>query len=201
MFIIPLLFFNDEAYAKTCDGEEITRLKKLANNVQITYEYLSDSDIVDNYSIQISGLTDEIYVVNMTEDSYHEWHVNDMIDGNIFFESTEETLDFNVYSVNCITDSLRKISIKIPRFNYYSLEEKCDKVKELDLDICDAWYQGELDDFTFHETIDKYITEDKNGNIIDFFSKYRFVFIVATFVLVIIIILLIHIYRKRSVLE
>ncbi len=200
--LIWFLLGMDVVMAENCDSVDLSRLKSLANNVSISYEYLSDSDIINNYRIYLSEIADEIFVVNLTDDTYHEWHAKDLTDGIVSFDSDLETLKFDIYSSNCIgSGSLRNISIELPRFNYYSLEDKCQEVKELNLDICDEWYQGKLDDFTFHEKIDKYITDNTKPTFFDFVIKYKFFILIFGVCLVLAVILLIIRYRKRSVLE
>lgn len=202
LLLVTFLFLNiDNAKADSCDNANLTRLKVIANHVDISYEYLKNSEYIDNYSISISGLTDEIFVVNITDDTYHEWHAEDVNSGTATFESTEEELTFMVYATNCSNNYLRKITIKLPRYNYYSQEEKCKQVDDLNLDICDEWYQGELDDFTFHETIDKYIEDNKEEGLFNILSNYKYLLITAGIVVTISIVIFIILHRKRSVLE
>ena len=70
LFVITLLLMGiSNVNAEPCDAYDIKRLKEIAEGVEITYELLPPVEEMysitkDNYRINITGLTDELVVVN-----------------------------------------------------------------------------------------------------------------------------------------
>ena len=106
MFLMFMSILNVSAQA--CDAYDIKRLKEIAEGVEITYELQEPiqqeyGSIKDAYKISISGLTNELFVINKTdqENYYMNTNFNDVIlfGGKKLME---------IYSVDC-SYSLKKI--------------------------------------------------------------------------------------------
>lgn len=189
--------FGMVVQASSCDSQDIARLKAIAKNVEVQYEFLSDSDLANHYQVSVSGLADELLLM---DERYNKYTVADLKDGEFIFDTTASEVVLKVFSLNCETANvLRTISIELPRFNYYSLTDECKKLKDKNLNICDEWYQGEIDESVFFETVSNYLDED-NG-LKQILDKYYYFIIAGALLLVVVLIIFIIVHKRRSVLE
>ena len=206
VIFISFTIFSMRVDAVICDNEDVARLKELASHVYADYEYI-DSDsgdesegdikVFDTYSVSVFGLTQELYVLINNEKYYFDSVEAGVLD--LVFPSG--TIDFSVYSTRCDGVEFHNFSVTLPKFNTYSLREECKQLKDLDLEVCDEWYQGSLNDITFNAIVDKYLSEEENkSSISEFFQNY-YLFMIGVILLVVIIIIAFFRHRKRSVLE
>ena len=197
--------------ADVCDKEHISQLKGLAEQIDVSYEYMdysgeySDVDEVDGgfpvntYSISLNLMSDELYVSNDLRDYYF----TDSKDGVINFYGNAGKLDLKIRSSRCAGYVVRNISLDLPKFNVYSIRSECKKLSEYDLDVCRPWYKGTINDKIFYDTVNKYLKEEKPNFLdvtVDFLKKY-YLIIGGAIITLILVIVGIVIYRKRSVLE
>lgn len=189
--------FGEVVEASSCDSQDIARLKVLAKNVVVQYEFLSDSDLSNHYQVSVSGLADELLLM---DEKYNKYTAADLKEGELVFDTTASEIVLKIFSLNCETASvLKTISVKLPKFNYYSLTDECKKLRDKNLNICDEWYQGEIDDDVFFETVSNYL--DKDDSLKQIFDKYYYFIIAGVLLLVVILIIFIIIHKRRSVLE
>lgn len=201
IFLICYFFPFINTEAEICDDNHVASLKKLANDVEVSYEYIQDDNVVNIYNLTFTGMINDFIVIGdkkqYSYDSFNE--------GILSIQKRYGTYQFNFYSDACPNILLVTKEVKLPKFNTYSLTSECAKLKDYDLDVCDEWYQPEITDEVFYSMIDKYIDDDNEkiglwGEIISFIQKY-YLYLVGAVALIIVIIIGIIIYRKRSVLE
>ena len=204
-----ILFFNSNVYA-ACDSADINRLKEIANNVLVTYEHnVYESLEEDNgvsyvsiYDIIVSGINNEIYVVDGDGNKYNSYDGS----GSIYISTSSGKRKVDIYSSVCSGTKLRTVTLDLPYFNFNSMSEECQKPEFSDLDVCSKFLL-EDDKVIGSEEFDKIIREEKEKQgtvlykIIDFVvNNVWYVVGGALIVLVILIILLVR-HHKRSVLE
>lgn len=180
LVLLSLFFFclfPSLVRADMCSEEEIARLKVLANNISVHYEYLdADDESLDwgntipygyNYAITVSGMSEGISVVSNDSDGY-EFDYSDTNDGNVSFyiQDEEGKLTLKFFPSDCSSNlALRTIDISLPVFNdrYYSTECSFIREKNIDLDICKKMIDRnlEISDNDFYSTINKYLDADK----------------------------------------
>lgn len=201
IFFVCLILPLDYTKADTCDDDDIERLRILAENVSIDHEYLGDESVSNLYQISISGLTDELYVYTKEKDYTYE----EAQEGVVKFNQIPGTYQFQVYSSTCPDILLSTKNVKLPKFNNYSLSKECKELKDYDLEVCDEWYQDQITDEIFMNTINYYRALEKEKNNpkekITKFLKENYLFIIGGVVLVVVIVIGSIIHRKRSVLE
>lgn len=212
---ILLFIFTSNVKADSCDSDDIKRLRVLASNVEITYEYnddIYDSDgfmIYDTYKVFINNLTDELYVYeSKTKTNFVDYAINDGMITIDRMYSGKKT--FKIYSKDC-NKALKTFYVTLPIFNYYSTDPNCEG-KE-DLNVCQKFYDTsniEYDEFlniiVEYENGDN-VDEDKTGDkdndkYIDFIKDDYLYFAIGLgvlFILIIVVLVLRH--RKRGVLE
>ena len=197
IFIFILIMLNiNICNAETCDKNEINEFKKEAKNISIEYEYLSDSETLNNYKIIIKNINEDLII---SDENYEEWSKDNILNGEITIETSEEEKTFKIYHESCNL-VLRKINLKLPRYNYYSETDFCLNLSKYNLEVCDQWYQGKLDDETFYERIEPYL-EKENNSIINIIKKNKTIVAIILTTIIMIFIVLNVIRRKRSVLK
>lgn len=211
LVIILVLFSLDNVNAVVCDSNDIVRLKELAQNVDVSYQYVNnvedeaENNQVDNldefdgivsndiYNVQISNITDEIYI---KDTNYNEYRLNDAVDGILHFTTNSGTVTYYVYSSNCLDKLLRTITLQLDKYNIYADSKECEGISAEELAVCDKWYQGDLSYSQFIKKIDEYNLEHSTDN---FSRKYIYIVIGGGIVVAVVVWFIIR--RKRSVLE
>jgi len=218
---VSILLFSNicKIQADTCDSDDIKRLRVLASNVEITYEYndnLYDSDgfsIYDTYKVLINNLTDELYVVETKTDV--DLSSYSIKDGTIVIDrmySGKKT--FKIYSKSC-NKALKTYYVTLPKFNYYYTDPNCKGRDEVD--VCQKFYDtSNLEYSEFYNIILNYekgndkVDENNENNktnnkltkYLDFVKEnYLYFGIGLGIVLLLIVIVLVLRHKKRGVLE
>ena len=191
------------ASATTCDSKTIEKLKVIAQNINISEaESRNGDNIIHNvYDIYISGLPSDFIVkyqkkAYTLEDSNEENIVviDSLSPGNKYLE---------IYSKSC-DQRLETRTVELLKYNYYSESFECSNLEDQNIEVCDPWYQGDIDEETFNQIIDSYKNKDSSNNsVIEILKAFivensRTLYIIVGAIIVIIIIIKIMIDRKRS---
>ena len=199
LFIVNVNVVN----ASSCDSADIERLRVLASNVTYNSDYIGDTDedvSIQTYNVSFVGLNDELYVANV----YGGMRV-DSDSQVIQLQSGTTTLE--VYSKNCNNKRLKTITIELPKYNNYSLQDECDNISGDALYFCDPWYQGKITDDSFEEAINNYNLELEESNkttldkVYEVFKSYYYIIIPVILILIILIIVLFIRKHKKSSLD
>lgn len=207
----------------TCSTEELARLKELANNVEIKYEYelvkydVEDEDIEKNYDVifklKVLNFHDnlKLYENNNDEDNNNYINIEDFEDTNFW---PGKSFTFQIYSYvdnDCTYKVLRNFSFKLPYYNdYYHLhKEKCDQYKEFE--YCSELINQKIDkdDEEINEMFDKYIQSlddnkknNKNNNtfqsILDIFNNQFIIYGIVAVIITLIIVIIVKKNKKRK---
>lgn len=216
LLVLLVSFFAFSFYvdADLCDREHINQLKELAKQIEVDYEYIDESDsgkeeyAINIYQISLNLLSNDLYLVHNENNYYYDQFEN----GNVNFNVNSGKQELVIYSTLCPNIKIKTIKLNLLKFNVFSKYDECAKVADYDLDVCDPWYQGYLDEISFYDVVDKYLidtsVEDETkidinfDSIINFIKTYYMYFICGliglTFIIVSIIVI---INKKRSVLE
>ena len=211
LLIIFMMFFtfDNDVNAALCDNEHIRELKVLAKKIDVSYEYIDNSDkeiddifVINRYNVTVNLISDELYLSEDNVDYYYKDYEN----GIVKFSRNAGNMNLIIRSKKCAGYKIDTINIKLPHFNTYSYREECKGLEEYNLDVCNPWYQGTISDSSFKKTIDKYLyanEEEKNSlydKIINFI-KVNYIFISCGILIILVFIVGLIINRKRSVLE
>lgn len=211
LFIMCYFTFTSGVSAAICDNNHIKQLKELAEQVDVSYEYIDyTEEIINNpdgeyplnsYSININLLSEELYI----NDGYQDYFYEDSNDGMIDFIVNSGNLKLTVLSNKCKNIKLKIISLQLPKFNTYSYRNECNELSDYNLDVCDPWYQGTLNDNYFYNVVNEYLNkpeekEDFLDAIVRFYKEYQLIIIISV-LLIVLGIIAFFMYRKRSVLE
>ena len=209
LFVIVCYFaYSSNVLADLCDKEHIKELKELANQVEVSYEYIVDDDedgdgekTINVYSVDVNLLSDELYL----SDGRKKYYFNGFDNGILKLYYNASKIDFEVRSTRCFDYKLKTISINLPKYNTYSYRSECKELSEYELDVCDPWYQGIINDNYFDSIVSKYLNIPKEketfiDKAIVFYNKYQLI-IIGSILFVVLAIIGIISYRKRSVLD
>lgn len=141
LFLICFLIFSSNAKA-SCSYSEIARLKKLATNVNISYDYeIKNKEAL--FNITITNLTKDIYIYDTFNDKKYtdqkEITVPGYIDG--------VTYRFHIKSNNkdCIDDLLLTKFVDLPQYNKYYGDSICSGIE--DYVLCQRWGSFKVKDY------------------------------------------------------
>lgn len=172
--------------ARECSIQEITRLKKWANNIDIRYSYIEEGiefynesdeiEIAGNmFNVTISNLIPDLIV--MDETFINKFFYNDEVSDSSTMTHTGypggERYTFSFYGNMlgpCNHKLITKKVITIPKYNFYSESDLCVGIEEFEL--CNKWYQGKIANMDyFVKAVNDYKKSildnngiDKNGN-------------------------------------
>ena len=133
MFLI-LIIFSINVYADSCSNDELKRLKNIAEQVDITYEYEMKNKVINkeeyvyvDFTIVASNLNKELQVNHENDylqGDYKEFKNDGKNFGRIsgFIEGEKVTITIRAYTSNdCSGRILMKKTIKLPYYNYWKI--------------------------------------------------------------------------------
>lgn len=217
MFLLIMFLLSINVVYADCSTEDIKKYKAQVNNVDITYMVrepeLGEFGIINGIiDLIIQNLPDGFYVYSSYFDS--NYYVSDWENGIIYmYDHMYGNYSFNIYHESCPSKKIRTIQFKVPRYNPYSEDELCNDIPEGNLDVCEPWYDYDLDYDTFVKKVEDYkmqskpkaeVEKDWFTSVIDtittFLSTY-ITYIILGIVVLITIVVIIMINRKRGRLE
>lgn len=159
--------------AEDCSLSALYKLKAYANAAEIKYHYYRGYDANDRFAnrnlfyISINNLLENFYVILEGSDaifSYDKFsEVPNTVTKGLLHGGRE--YKFNFYADTddaCNGKLLTTKTIKLPTFNYYSLDPLCEGIEEYKL--CDMWYSGII---TREDFIAKVTEYKENLNKVD----------------------------------
>jgi len=217
MFLIITFMCSINYVYADCSSEDIKKYKTQVENVEITYmvrepelgEFGMINGIID---LIIQNLPEGFYIYSSYYDS--NYYVSDWEDGIIYmYDHLYGNYSFDIYSEFCPSKKVKSIQFKVPRYNPYSEDELCNDITEGALDVCEPWYDYDLDYDTFVQKVEEYKNkhipkpEEKPNwftqllNDIMIFASTYSIYIMSGIVVLVIIITMVIINRKRGRLE
>ena len=135
-----------------CMYSDIAELKKIAANVNYSYEY----NIVENealFNITLTNLTTDIYFVDETTNKIYK---NKAAEITLKNYASGETIIYKFYPSNsdCSSTNLYTIRITLPKYNKYYNNSVCNGATEYSL--CQRWSSHNLDYSSFVEKVSQY---------------------------------------------
>ncbi len=214
LILTTLLFLTitPKVYAREyCINEDISSVKRDAQKITIDYELDKDPENTGLFNITINGLTEDLSVYEKVTNIYNDWsNINE--NGKLTFQLPGDSYEFKIYYNTCSDKPIRTIKINLPKYNYYAESSSCENISKEDLEVCDEWYQGDLDDETFNKIISDYnkkLEDQKKqeqqentilNKIINFLSNY-YLYIIGVIILIVIIAFIIINRKKKYSLE
>lgn len=203
--ILFLILFNANCSALSyggCDYSTISVLKKLVNNINISYTY----EIKDNnalFNVTLNNIPNNIYLVDSINQKKYEY--TDTIDGELIITNYNNIYDgkYIFYVNNGICDGIKLGTkyYKLPIYNTRRNSELCADIPNYSL--CKRWITKEYSQSEFEKSIEDYKKSLENqeeqqeeikyekdflSKIVEFYIKYYYYFLPIIIILCIIII-------------
>lgn len=195
-----------------CTNEEISALKKETKAIKVEYEHKGETITEDGgidynkFNVDIINIPNEYYIIISDGLNYKLVPT----DGKITKELTNGKWIIEVYSNKC-EDVIDTITVRLPKFNIYSLDPLCDGIDGDKFPLCGKYYEYEVGYDSFKERVEHYRKtykidtkkEEQQTNEKDFLTKtlnfintYK-LYIVSFLTIVLIILVIINIIKKR----
>ena len=110
--------------------------------------------------------------------------------------------DLEIYSKKCNDWRLKTITLDLPKFNEYSLSYDC-RFKFDDLDVCDPWYSGTVNEEYFKKVTEDFEKENENTSILEKLEQFVLDNIIVVsifaglFLIVVVVVIVIKIRENR----
>ena len=211
-FMIVLFVFSFNTKALTyggCEYSDISRLKSLVSNVNISYDYY----IKDNsayFNIKVSNIVPEIYFVDSKTNLKYDY--SNTVDGEITIYDVEKTTgNYKFYSnlSECYGVKLGNVYYTLPTYNNYYTDPICENNRKFSL--CQKWVKvnytyselkQKLQDFNKQEeqiqkeeNIETIYKQNYLDEIVKFYIKYYY-FILIGIIIVCVTIMIVN--KKKN---
>lgn len=152
LFLLCLALFPLGVKAE-CDYQRKADLQKIASNVQINSSYRLNENRVPIFTIELSNITPDIYVV----DNYGNTITPDS--NKVFEVYSGTSMTYNIYSadINCHGYSITTKYVKLQPYNKFYNSDECKEYPEFK--YCSLWYNA---DFSYNY-LKKKLLEYKNS--------------------------------------
>ena len=216
VFLVFFIFINVKAI-DSCTNEELGRLKELANNVEIKYEYelkeyeteyIDESgnsiiDIMANYKLNIINDSSDLKYIYTIGDNKYQYDSNeDSLTSIELSQGDNLNISIVAYSNNlCSGKVLKSMSITLPYYNKYSKNEEC--LNYPDFKYCKELLDDYITEEVFQKELNKYKKSPDNNSDPISINKvisltYIYYFMGGFVVIVIIVIISLSIKKRRK---
>ncbi len=154
VFVLLLLVPFSKVFA-VCDYNEIAKLKKMAANVTISYDYV-ETDSSVRFKITLNNLRDEMYFIDKLTYTQYDYQSEEQTISNY---RSGQTVRYDFYSTDpeCAEYPLYTARVVLPSYNQYYQDEVCIGASEYSL--CQKWSSHNLS----YDNFVKKVTEYKNS--------------------------------------
>ena len=210
ILIISLLFIPCTALAEDCTTDQIDRYKKLANEIQTTFDYVEDSEGV-KFNINFYNVYKELYLVDYkTFDSLAIYkNNNNPIIAQGYAPGKTYSLSVLNDGSTCKQTIITRISITTPNYNKYYNDPLCEGIETYF--YCQKWVNiGSVSYEEFKKNVNNYIKqqeptktdddnkpEDNTVNRVRSFVANNYIYITLGVVLIALIIVIIYKRKKK----
>lgn len=215
LFTMIMLFSYMFCVQASCTDEELSTLKKKADDIKITYKHLGYVELEDGNAYYDRF---DVNIKNVSDDFYIMFYDEKLVPTEGVIKETMVTGSWNlmIYSNRCETQ-IDEIKFRLPRFNLYSMDPLCDGIDGDDFALCGKYYEYDVDYDNFVARVKYYRTihnitsdgsdSDSSNNIFNlifkYMSEYQIYIIVSLAVVLLILFIIITLMKrkKRGVLE
>ncbi len=190
LFIILFLVLPYTVLARSidnCNFSLLSNLKKIVNNVDITYDHHIVDDNV-SFDITIANITEDIYFkINGSDNIYYYSDTNNGVVTISNFVSGTHRIVFYSNNYDCADEKLIAKTINLPYYNKFYNYDICADVP--DYKLCQKWakYDGTYESFrneviNYINGLDNELNDDEQvdlnffDKIINFVLKYYYLF-------------------------
>ena len=212
LFILTSVIFKINAKALSyggCEYSQISRLKSLVSNVNITYDYYIQNNQA-YFNVTLSNLVPEVYFID--SNSNIKYTYSDSKNGEItIYNQINSQVSYKFYSnLNmCFGVKLSTKYYKMPTYNMYYNSDLCKDAENYNL--CKKWTKNNYS----YDEFEKLLTDYKNKKaeesdeteieiiyektflnyFIDFYVDYYYLLLIG---IIVICLIIMHINKKKN---
>ncbi len=212
VLLLICLWMPIGVFAADCTDSQINRFKKLANEIQTTFDYEEQNGNV-SFNINFHNVDKDLYIVD-----YDTFDLTVIYDSNnsgiIIAPNYEAGKSFTFSVLNnkkvCTASIVTRITVTTPNFNKYYNDPLCSGIETYSL--CQKWNNiGNIDYQTFKRKVEDYKhQQEKEEPVIDneiennFWNRFRnfiaryYPYMTASAFLIFIVGLIIYKQRKKD---
>ena len=203
ILLIILLMIPASCKAYDCTYKEQARLRKLASNVQTTFDY-EEYDGNVTFNITLSNLSNDLYVYDITKNKTYYYNGEGEI--TLYGYAPGENVKYRIYTTktDCASTYLNIKYVNLPYYNTYYNNPLCAGKK---YNICNKWTRVTLNEEEFAKKIselDKEANEKDNekekdeNTILDYIISFIYQYYILIIVILVGIFLIIELTRKKK---
>ncbi len=217
VILVLSLFFVINVYAETCSNSELSRLKKIAEQVEFSYDYdikrtnYEEGVLVDiDNSITALNLNPEIRVLIIEDyykDKYQEFKYNDSKKATLkgFSNGTSVNITIEAYVNNsCSGKKLLTKKINIPYYNQFYDDERCEENRDfeycknemMDTSITSRMFYDKFQKYKYGEK-NEILNTDENKDVQEEHSNNLTIILILIAVIILLIISFV-VWKKRK---
>ena len=165
VFILLLLIPITKVEGAVCSYSEIARLKKIASNVTVSYDYIeNNSSVVCNFLLKLQlicylkfyniyYLNDELYFVDQSNYQRYNYTEEELTISNY---RSGQTIRYVFYATDpdCDDTPLYTARVILPTYNQYYKDEVCNGIENYSL--CQKWSSHNLTYTNFVQKVNEY---------------------------------------------
>ena len=204
LLIIGAFILFNPMNVKACSYNELSELKTLASNINISYEeYKKDNNYA--FRVFINNLSSRFYLI----DTHTGWRFNGTSEGELVLDyfNLGSTTKLDIYSDSCPGTLIYSNYVIIPSLNKFYGNSLCEGIE--DYKLCQKWITNTMTYKEFYDDVTKYkesliikeeIKKEKNINYLEVFINfiYEYGIIMGLSLLIIFLIVVIIRYIKRD---
>lgn len=135
-----------------CSYSDIARLKKIAANVNASYEYVEKNSQV-TFQITLNNLNSELYFIDLSNNLKYDFTKEEITLKNY---NSGQTIRYSFYASDreCSDEPLYTLRVTLPKYNEYYTDEICKGIENYSL--CQKWSSHNLTYTKFLEKVNEY---------------------------------------------
>ena len=192
ILLILIVLLPVKLMAQECTDKQLVNLKKIASNINYSYEYYLDSNNM-YFDITIANVYDDIYILDVQTNK--KYTAKEFV---IKRKNDAQTIKFEVYSKSC-NALLTTKTMLLPAYNKYYGSSYCEGISEYK--YCSKWNKYNFTEEQFEKLTSEYKKEVLNPTIkeevINYKTEIRGVYVFIFLTLLILIMILIAIFKKK----
>ena len=152
VFILLLLIPITKVEGAVCSYSEIARLKKIASNVTVSYDYIENNSSVV-FNVTLNNLNDELYFVDQSNYQRYNYTEEELTISNY---RSGQTIRYVFYATDpdCDDTPLYTARVILPTYNQYYKDEVCNGIENYSL--CQKWSSHNLTYTNFVQKVNEY---------------------------------------------
>ena len=201
LFILLLIPTSCKAY--DCTYEEQARLRKIASNVQTTFDYEEANGNV-TFNVTLSNLNNDIYVYDtVMNKTYYYGGINEI---TLYGYKPGENIKYRIYTTksDCASSYLNIKYVNLPYFNKYYNDPLCFGKK---YNICNKWAKVTLTEEEFDKKIKELdsevkekeeVKEEQEKTTLDYIITFIYDYYLIIIVILVGIFLIVELTRRKK---